>query len=70
MLVRLDVSWQIAKRAAALAWEYGLRGYDAMHFASALGWQDAIDMPVTLATYDRDLWRAAQKAGMQVWPEK
>jgi predicted nucleic acid-binding protein len=70
LLVRLEVSWQITKRAAALAWEYGLRGYDAMHFASAMGWQDAIDMPVTLATYDRTLWKAAQKSGMEVWPEK
>jgi len=70
LLVRLDISGQITKRAAALAWEHGLRGYDAMHFASALAWQDAIDTPVTLATYDRDLWSAAQKAGMAVWPEK
>ena len=70
LLVRLDVSGQITKRAAALAWEHGLRGYDALHFASALTWQDAIDMPVTLATYDRELWSAAQKTGMNVWPEK
>jgi len=68
LLVRLDISGQITKQAATLAWEYGLRGYDAVHFASALAWQDAIDMPVTLATYDRDLWVAAQKAGMDVWP--
>jgi predicted nucleic acid-binding protein len=70
LLVRLDTSGQITKRAATLAWEHGLRGYDAMHLASALTWQDAIDTPVTLATYDRELWSAAQKAGMDVWPEK
>lgn len=70
LLVRLDISEQITKRAAALAWEYGLRGYDAMHFASALAWQEAIDAPVTLATYDRELWSAAQKAGMKAWPEQ
>lgn len=70
MLVRLDISGGITKRAAALAWEYGLRGYDAMHFASALAWQDSINTPVTLATYDRDLWMAAQRAGMEVWPGK
>ncbi len=39
LLVRLDVSGQITKRAAALAWEHGLRGYDAVHFASTLTWQ-------------------------------
>jgi hypothetical protein len=41
-----------------------------MHFSSALTWQDALDMPVTLATYDRELWVAAQNTGMEVWPEK
>ena len=70
LLVRLDVSGQITRRAAALAWEHGLRGYDAVHFASALAWQDAIDTPVTLATYDRELWSVARKEGMGVWPEK
>ena len=70
LLVRLDISVQITKRAATLAWEHGLRGYDAMHLASALSWQEAIDTPVTLATYDRELWAAALKAGMEVWPEK
>ena len=70
LLVRLDISVQITKRAATLAWEHGLRGYDAIHLASALSWQEAIDTPVTLATYDRELWAAALKAGMEVWPEK
>jgi uncharacterized protein len=69
-LVRLEVTGQITKRAATLAWQQGLRGYDAMHFASALTWQEAIDAPVTLATYDRDLWSAAQRSGMEVWPKK
>jgi predicted nucleic acid-binding protein len=67
---RLSISVATLERASGLAWEYGLRGYDAMHFASALAWQEAIDTPVTLATYDRELWTAAQKAGMDVWPEK
>jgi predicted nucleic acid-binding protein len=70
LLVRLDISVQITKRAATLAWEHGLRGYDAIHLASALSWQEAIDTPVTLATYDRELWAEALKAGMEVWPEK
>jgi uncharacterized protein len=68
-LTRLKVSAPLIERAAALAWEYGLRGYDAIHLASALVWQDSLEMPVTLATFDRELWLAAQKAGMTVWPE-
>jgi predicted nucleic acid-binding protein len=69
-LVRFEVTGPITKRAAALAWQHGLRGYDAVHFASALTWQEAINAPVTLATYDQDLWSAAKKAGMEVWPER
>ena len=68
-LVRLEISGPLTKRAAVLAWEHGLRGYDALHFASALTWQEAVETPVTLATYDRELWSAAQQAGMGVWPE-
>ena len=65
---RLVVSTGMVERASELAWEYGLRGYDAMHFASALIWQDALVSPITLATFDRNLWLAAQKSGMDVWP--
>jgi hypothetical protein len=65
---RLVVSGSVLDRAASLAWEYGLRGYDATHFASALAWQTAIATPVTLATFDRGLWNAAKKSGMEIWP--
>lgn len=65
---RLVVSTSMVERASELAWEYGLRGYDAMHFASALIWQDALASPITLATFDRGLWLAAQKSGMDIWP--
>jgi predicted nucleic acid-binding protein len=67
---RLVISNAITERASGLAWEYGLRGYDAIHFASALVWQEAISAPVTLATFDRDLWLASQKAGMNNWPRE
>ena len=68
-LTRLSLSSQIIERAAALAWDYHLRGYDAVHFACALLWQETLGAAVTLATFDRDLWEAGQKAGMAVWPE-
>ena len=66
---KLSVSDLTIEKAASLAWEYGLRGYDAIHLASALLWQDAIGEPITFATYDRELWLAAQKSGMTVWPQ-
>jgi len=66
---RLFVTPALIERASRLAWESGLRGYDATHFAAALIWQETLETPVTLATYDRELWLAANKAEMAVWPE-
>jgi uncharacterized protein len=66
---RLTVTLALVDRASRLAWEHGLRGYDAMHLSAALIWRESLDTPVTLATYDRDLWRAAQNSGLTVWPE-
>jgi hypothetical protein len=55
--------------ADTLAWEYGLRAYDAVHLASALPWQAAINEPVTLATFDRQMWHATTPAGLRAWPD-
>jgi predicted nucleic acid-binding protein len=67
-LNRLRISSQMTERAAALAWQFGLRGYDAIHLAAALTWQETLEMPVSLATFDRLLWSAGQQAGIAVWP--
>jgi predicted nucleic acid-binding protein len=66
---RLSLTPVLVERASHLVWDYGLRGYDATHLATAWLWQDTLEMPVTLATYDRGLWLAGQKAGMAVWPQ-
>jgi uncharacterized protein len=68
-ITRLNISTALVERAATLAWSFGLRGYDAMHLASALIWQDALGEPVLLATFDRQLWSSGKKAGIAVWPE-
>ena len=52
-----------------MAWDFDLRGYDAVHLAAALLWQETIGEPVTLATFDRQLWQAGGRAGLSVWPE-
>jgi predicted nucleic acid-binding protein len=67
--IRLRVSETTIARADKLAWEHNLRGYDAVHLASAVMWQEAIDETVTLATYDRQLWAAAAQQGLLVLPE-
>jgi predicted nucleic acid-binding protein len=68
-LVRLQLTEVLISRAAALAWENGLRGYDAVHLASALFWQDMLGDTVTLASYDRQLWEAAKVTGLIAWPD-
>ena len=68
-LIRLQMTEILASRAASLAWDHGLRGYDAVHLASALFWQDMLGEPVTIASYDRQLWEAARTTGLIAWPE-
>lgn len=69
VLFRLNIREATIERAEGLAWEHGLRGYDAVHLASALLWQSGLNEPVTLATFDQQLWDAAQLVGLEVWPE-
>lgn len=68
-LLRLSLLESTVGRADSLAWELDLRGYDAIHLASALAWREAIAESPVLATYDKELWRAAQTQGLDVWPE-
>jgi hypothetical protein len=68
-LVRMPVTEALVARAEALAWEHGLRGYDTVQLATALTWHDAVGRDVVLATFDRQLWEAAPRAGLQSWPE-
>lgn len=67
-LFRLALLESTVERADALAWELSLRGYDAVHLASALSWHEVLAEPPVLATYDRELWRAAETVGLSAWP--
>jgi predicted nucleic acid-binding protein len=67
---RLPVTEPLVARADALVCEYNLRGYDALHLSAALTWQDLLDLPVTVATYDKELAEAARTSDMVVLPEK
>jgi len=67
--VRIPVTEALVARADALAWEQELRGYDAVQLASALTWQESVGEEIVLATFDRQLWDAAKRTGMQVWPD-
>jgi predicted nucleic acid-binding protein len=69
-LVRVPVTEALVQRAEALAWDHGLRGYDAVQLASALTWQESVGIEILLATFDQQLWEAAPKTGVRAWPEK
>ena len=66
--VRIRVTETLIARADSLAWEYNLRGYDAVHLAAAALWQDGMGSPVTIATFDKALWQASRQVGLQPFP--
>lgn len=63
-LVLVGIDDPLAQRAGELAEELGLRGYDAVHLASAL----ALGTGITLITWDEDLRCAAAQRGCAVAP--
>lgn len=69
-LVRVPITEALVERAEALAWDHALRGYDAVQLASAQTWQESVASEVVLATFDQQLWEAAPRAGVKVWPDK
>jgi uncharacterized protein len=68
IFARLRVTIGTIERASDVAWKYGLRGYDSLHLAAALLWQETLDARVTFAAFDHDLLQASQKAGLEPWP--
>lgn len=68
-IAKVPVTEALVSRAEAMAWDFALRGYDAVQLASALTWQESVGVEITLATFDRQLWNAAKKTAVRVWPE-
>lgn len=67
---RLRVTAATIEKAGEIAWKHGLRGYDSLHLAAALLWQETLGFKITFAAFDHDLWLASRKSGLDVWPEK
>jgi predicted nucleic acid-binding protein len=63
-LLVVGIDEELARRAGELADEFGLRGYDAVHLASAL----ALGPATTFTTWDVDLSAAAHESGLAVAP--
>jgi predicted nucleic acid-binding protein len=61
----IGIDWQLTVTAGDMAERYALRGYDVVHLATVLSIRDT---EFVLATWDRDLGRAAVRAGRSVVP--
>lgn len=59
----IGVDEQLTRTAGALAAEFALRGYDAVHLATAL---NIAEQDVALVSWDHDLCSAATEAGLIV----
>ena len=66
--VRVQPTEFLIARADSLAWDIGLRGYDAVQLASALTWHDSMEQDVVMGSFDLRLSRAAHKLGLTTIP--
>ena len=61
----IGVDWHLAVSAGEIAEQHALRGYDAVHLATALSIDDT---DLVLVTWDQDLAHAALSAGRSAVP--
>jgi uncharacterized protein len=61
----VGVDEMLAREAGRLAEDYALRGYDAVHLATAVS---GLDRELVVVTWDGDLARAALRCGHSVAP--
>ena len=69
---RMPVTDALVARADTVAWDHGLRAYDAIQLAAALTCRETIatlGAHALFATFDRQLRDAALAAGLDTWPE-
>lgn len=68
-LIFLNLHNEIVNMACETASMFKLRGFDAIHLATALFWMEELGKEVHFFTYDRQLWHAAQKTKLVIYPE-
>ena len=64
----VDVSDALVKLAGLLAEKHALRGFDAIHLASAVILRKQADRPVTFSCFDDRLSLAARREGLRPLP--
>ncbi len=65
---RLPVTEATVHRADLLVTDHDLCGYDAVHLAAALLWQETLGEIIYFATFDRQLRTTAKSLGFHPWP--
>lgn len=65
---QIAVTPPLLERSCDLAWLYGLKGYDAVQLAAATSWQESLGIPLTMVTFDVQLWNAAARAKLERYP--
>ena len=66
----LDVSWPVSRLAGELAERHSLRGFDAIHLASAVTLKERLESPVTFSSADHRLEDAALLESLSVSGQK
>jgi predicted nucleic acid-binding protein len=64
---RIGIDEALAREAGRLAEKHALRGYDAVHLATALSVEDPT---LVIVTWDGELARAALRCGRSVAPAR
>ncbi|MBI2313145.1 MAG: type II toxin-antitoxin system VapC family toxin [Betaproteobacteria bacterium] len=65
-LMRVELGHVLARSAGELAEAYALRGFDAIHLATALWLNDTAGGKLRFAAFDAKLHAAARRAGLPV----
>ena len=68
--IRVEVSDDLNETIDKIIDDYPLRGFDAIHLASALIINETVSEDFLFVCYDKELILAAQKAGLQTLPER
>ena len=66
--VAVEVTDRLVKEAGDLAVHRALRGYDALHLASALSLRERVSSAVTFLAFDRKLTVAAKREALRIHP--
>ena len=66
--MRIELGHAVARTAGELAEAYALRGFDAIHLASALWLNDTSGGQLQFSAFDARLRAAAERAGLPVAP--